>query len=88
MTVDRSGNFFYASLGADAACRSLVYVSKSTDGGRTFQPGVTVALDPGVDKEWIAAGPDPLNPGRDNIYVTWTASSPPPQSTPTAPPSS
>jgi hypothetical protein len=73
VTVDRTGNFFYASLGADASGNSLVFVGKSTDGGTTFHSGVTVALDPGVDKEWIGAGPDPINPGRDNVYVTWTS---------------
>jgi hypothetical protein len=73
LTRDRHGNFYYASLGADAAGNSLVFVGKSTDRGRTFQPGSTVALDPGSDKEWIAAGPDPTNPARDNIYVTWTS---------------
>ncbi len=73
VTVDRQGNFYYASLGANAAGASLVFVSRSTDGGSTFQPGVTVAIDPGSDKEWIAAGPDPLHPERDDIYVTWTS---------------
>jgi hypothetical protein len=73
VTVDRQGNFYYASLGANAAGQSLVFVGKSTDRGRSFQPGVTVALDPGSDKEWIAAGPDPLHPERDNVYLTWTS---------------
>jgi hypothetical protein len=73
VTVDRQGNFYYASLGANAAGQSLVFVSKSTDHGTTFQPGVTVAIDPGSDEEWIAAGPDPLQPLRDNLYVTWTS---------------
>jgi hypothetical protein len=73
LTVDRGGTFYYASLGANAAGQSLVYVSKSTDSGNTFQPGVTVAVDPGSDKEWIAAGPDPLQTSRDNVYVTWTS---------------
>jgi len=73
VTVDRFGNFYYASLGADAIGRSLAFVGKSTNGGESFAPGVTVALDPGVDKEWIAAGPDPLHLTRDNVYVTWTS---------------
>jgi hypothetical protein len=73
LTVDRHGNFYYASLGATAAGQSDVFVGKSTDGGTTFQPGVIAALDPGADKEWIAAGPDPLNDSRDNVYVTWTS---------------
>jgi hypothetical protein len=73
VTVDRSGNFYYSSLGADAAGHSLVFVGKSPDRGHSFQPGVTVAVDPGADKEWIASGPDPLHPERDNVYVTWTS---------------
>ena len=73
LAVDRTGNFYYASLGANAAGQSLVFVGKSSDGGDTFAPGVTVALDPGSDKEWIAAGPDPTNFLRDNVYVTWTS---------------
>jgi BNR/Asp-box repeat len=73
LAVDRQGNFFYASLGANAAGNALVYVSKSSDRGTTFQPGVTVAVDPGSDKEWIATGPDPVVTTRDNVYVTWTS---------------
>jgi hypothetical protein len=73
LTVDRQGNFYYASLGADAGGRSLIFVGKSSDGGDSFAPGVTVQLDPGSDKEWIAAGPDPTAFGRDNVYVTWTS---------------
>jgi hypothetical protein len=73
VTVDRRGNFYYASLGADAGGNSLIFVGKSSDGGDNFAPGVTVALDPGSDKEWIAAGPDPTNFLRDNVYVTWTS---------------
>jgi hypothetical protein len=73
LAVDRHGNFYYSSLGANAAGQSLVFVGKTTDRGRTFQPGSTVAIDPGADKEWIAAGKDPLNPERDNVYVTWTS---------------
>ena len=73
LTVDSQGNFYYASLGANAAGQSLIFVGKSSDGGTTFAPGVTVGLDPGSDKEWIAAGPDPLRPGQDNVYVTWTS---------------
>jgi hypothetical protein len=73
LTVDRFGNFYYASLGADAGGNSLIFVGKSSDGGDSFGAGVTVQLDPGSDKEWIAAGPDPTNFARDNVYVTWTS---------------
>lgn len=73
LAVDRAGNFYYSSLGANAAGQSLIFVGKTTDRGRTFQPGSTVAIDPGSDKEWIAVGKDPLVPTRDNVYVTWTS---------------
>lgn len=73
LAVDRAGNFYYSSLGANAAGQSDITVSKSTDGGSTFAPAVIVAFDPGSDKEWIAVGADPANPARDNVYVTWTS---------------
>src|SRR5712692_2687849 len=36
LAVDRAGNFYYASIGADAAGSSDMMVGKSTDGGATF----------------------------------------------------
>ena len=29
--------------------------------------------DNGSDKEWLAIGPDPAQPKRDNLYITWTS---------------
>jgi len=61
-----------------------IVVAKSTDGGRTWsEPVVAVEgggyLDPVIgivavfpDKPWIAVGPDPSSPTRDNVYVTYT----------------
>ncbi len=72
VVADRAGNFYYASLGMDAARRFDVSVSKSTDGGDTFAPATVVALDEGADKDWLTAGPDPFVPSRDNLYLTWT----------------
>jgi hypothetical protein len=76
VVVDRHGNFYYASLGAgigpDSKAHGAVVVNKSTDGGKTFGPGVVAAIDDGSDKNWIAVGPDPEVPDRDNVYVTWT----------------
>lgn len=73
VAVDRRGNFYYASLGQTADGHGAVVVNVSTDGGRTFGPGVIAVVDDGSDKNWIAVGPDPNNPGRDNVYVTWTS---------------
>src|SRR5713101_336372 len=73
VAVDRRGNFYYASLGETANGHGSVTVNISKDGGRTFAPGVIAGVDDGSDKNWIAVGPDPKIPGRDNIYVTWTS---------------
>jgi hypothetical protein len=77
VAADRAGNFYYASLGAllgpDEAFHFGVLVGKSTDHGDTFAPAQFVAVDPGRDKEWMAVGPDPAIPSRDNVYVTWTS---------------
>ncbi len=72
VAVDRRGNFYYDSLGSTADGHGSVTVNKSTDGGRTFGPGVIAGVDDGSDKNWIAVGPDPKILGRDNVYVTWT----------------
>src|SRR5262245_29831710 len=68
LTSDRAGNLYYSGLAADAALVSTINVNKSTDGGTTFGPGVIVTVDAGADKPWIAAGPDPASPARDNLY--------------------
>jgi hypothetical protein len=78
LAADRTGNVFYATLGFNAdGSHGAVIVSKSTDKGSTFAPAVVAAIDDGPDKEWIAIGPDPTTPSRDNIYVTWTHFPPP-----------
>lgn len=73
VAVDRHGNFFYATLGADASRKGTVQVNKSTDGGVTWAPPTIVQIDNGSDKEWMAVGPDPVRQDRDNVYVTWTS---------------
>jgi hypothetical protein len=74
--VDRAGRFFYSSLGAstgaDGFLHGAVQINRSDDYGNTFGTGVTVAIDDGVDKDWLAIGPDPNVPSRDNLYITWT----------------
>lgn len=73
LDVDRSGNFYFAGLGTDAAGGFTIQVNKSTDGGRTWSDAVVVQQDDAGDKEWIAVGKDPSVSGRDNVYVTWTS---------------
>ena len=73
LALDRNGNVFYASLGADAKGNGVVIINKSTDNGSTFGTATIVATDNGSDKEWLAIGPDPAVSQRDNLYVTWTS---------------
>jgi hypothetical protein len=73
LAADRNGNVYYASLGADANAASAIIINKSTDKGSTFGPATVVVLDDGGDKEWLAIGPDPKTPARDNLYITWTS---------------
>jgi hypothetical protein len=78
LAADRAGNVYYATLGVNAeGTHGTVNVNKSTDKGSTFAPAVVAAVDDGSDKEWIAIGPDPTTPSRDNIYVTWASFRPP-----------
>jgi hypothetical protein len=73
--VDRHGNFYFANLAADDV-HGTIQVNTSTDGGKTFGPGVVVQEDDASDKEWLAVGPDPAVKSRDNVYVTWTSFQP------------
>lgn len=70
LVVDRAGNFYYASLSWFG-----IQISKSTDGGDTWTTtNVAPAYVSGSnspDKEWLAVGPDPAVPSRDDLYVTW-----------------
>lgn len=74
LAIDQRGNIFYTSLGTDAqGVNGTVIINKSSDHGTTFGAAAVVAVDNGSDKEWLAIGPDPFVPSRDNIYVTWTS---------------
>jgi hypothetical protein len=64
--VDRQGNFYYVGINNPG-----IQINKSTDGGRTWS-AATIAQDVLSDKPWLAIGPDPAQPSRDDLYVTWT----------------
>lgn len=74
--VDRQGNFHFVGLGLDEQLRFTIQANRSTDGGRTWSDAVVVQQDNNGDKSWLAVGPDPSNPNRDNLYVTWTSFQP------------
>jgi hypothetical protein len=71
VAADRAGSFYYASLSWFG-----IQVSKSTDSGETWTTTnaapVFYSASNSPDKDWIAVGPDPKVPSRDDIYVTWT----------------
>lgn len=71
--VDRTGTFYYAGLGASENEFPIVQVNTSTDGGRSWSPGSTVAFSENSDHIWIAVGRNPDVESRDNIYVVWTS---------------
>jgi hypothetical protein len=74
IAADRSGRFYYASL-ATAPTVSPVVVGTSNDGGKTFSPPIQVSSDKPfdfTDKPWMTVGPDPSDPSKDAIYVSWT----------------
>src|SRR5437868_1049411 len=74
LATDRRGNIYYTSLGTDAdGIHGTLIINKSTDHGSSFGSATVVAVDDGSDKEWLAIGPDPTAPWRDNLYVTWTS---------------
>ncbi len=73
--ADRQGNFYFATLAIRPDGVSIVGVSKSTNGGKTFSVPVqaSVGLDPAdfQDKEFMAI--DNTGGTYDGtIYVTWT----------------
>jgi len=74
---DHRGNAFFTCLGfVRQTSNSTIVNAKSTDGGLTFQPPVTVAAGalgaPFHDKPYMAIDNSPLSPYRGNVYVSWT----------------
>jgi N-acetylneuraminic acid mutarotase len=74
--ADRAGIFFFATLAIEPDGTSIVGVSKSTDGGKTFS--VPVEASVGVsnatdfqDKEFMTVD-NSGGPHDGTIYVTWT----------------
>ena len=59
--VDRSGNFYYATLAVGANGHGTIQVNSSNDGGFTWGEGVIVQQDDASDKEWLAVGRDPVD---------------------------
>ncbi len=77
VAADTKGNFYYAMIGFDINNRSLVSVSRSLDGGKTWLRPVDGSTSAGgrddfQDKEWIAIDRSPKSRFKDNVYLSWT----------------
>jgi hypothetical protein len=74
VAASADGAFYMAMISFERTSnRGGIYVSRSQDGGRTFQRAVRVQADPEVfeDKEYIAVDTSG-SPHRGNVYVSWT----------------
>ncbi len=77
VTVDSKGNFYYAMISLDKNDRSLIGVSRSTNGGKTWSRPADASTTAGgqddfQDKEWITADRSAKSRFKDNVYVSWT----------------
>ncbi len=87
VAFDADGNVYVAygvSYFVGSTERTSLVVSKSTDGGRTYNQAVIIGTAnrvlnvPGHDKWVLATGRDPAVPGQQNVYIAWTWNIPTP----------
>jgi hypothetical protein len=77
LAADRQGKMYFSQLAFVAdVFNNDVTVSRSSDGGRTWSDPVDVTNSVQTqvyfaDKDAVAAGRDPANAARDDVYVAW-----------------
>lgn len=75
LVFDTQGNLYFGhlSLPIEGDFIDRIVVQKSVDGGRTWDDGAGMGLNPpkDQDKEWLAVDTT-HSPYRDNIYSAWT----------------
>ncbi|MEM4971069.1 MAG: sialidase family protein [Sulfolobales archaeon] len=72
LAAGRDGTIYLAYLSVGAFSEITLAISR--DGGATWDTVrvLNYSTSAFYDKPWIAVGPDPSNPMRDNIYITYT----------------
>jgi hypothetical protein len=76
---DAAGNLYLSTIAFNSSatdCRSVVLVSRSTDGGATFAPPSTAQYtnDCAIfnDKNWLTVDTGPRSPHRGRVYQFWS----------------
>jgi hypothetical protein len=72
LAAGRDGTIYLSYLSVGAFSEITLAISR--DGGATwsFVRALNYSVSAFYDKPWIVVGPDPSNPLRDNIYITYT----------------
>ena len=80
LTFDHLGNAYLMveplTFGAASIIGMGMYVYKSKDGGKNWDPPVQLHPDSSDDKQWIDADANPGSPYYGNIYAVWAAYTP------------
>lgn len=71
VSIDRNGYMYFTFLDFANATNSVV-VKKSTDGGSSWENGVTVAANPELDKPAMTIDAVSSSPYKGYVYVAWT----------------
>ncbi|MDZ4857393.1 MAG: PKD domain-containing protein [Candidatus Hydrogenedentes bacterium] len=85
IAFDDTGNVFVAygaTIASGPFTDTALIVARSTDGGQSYTHFATASVAPddpagtslpGSDKWHLATGPDPTDPGQQNVYIALTA---------------
>lgn len=65
----RTGTVWVGGLNLFDRERDGVFVARKRPGATSFDPAVTLYRRREIDKPWMAAGPDPLDPTKTRLYV-------------------
>ncbi len=74
--VDHLGNIYLNTLGFTPSSTGLIYMSKSSDGGNSFEAPVVAVRPPNsgdfLDKNWVAVNSFAATPTAGRVFTTFT----------------